>query len=271
MELFTRYYDQDLVLKRGVDISLPQRVDHRTALFYVHGGGWSAGSRDLFHTHLQYFSQKGYLCASAGYRLTPKVQLAEQMGDVFAGYETFLSYIREKELDIRTIVVLGSSAGAHLASLLALTLPESWRRSTELRNGPEAAEQREGWLQPAACVSINGPGTLEQWDDMNPAIKNEIERLVGAKYGETAAPFRQASPIVHVKEGSPDFLFLIVGLEDCFPHTSIYEMDEKLKQAGSASEVILFPEAEHGFFYDVKTEHQRQGLTVLEPFLLRYG
>lgn len=261
-------------MKRAVDIAFPARVDRHTALFYVHGGGWSGGSRDVFHTHLQYFSRKGYVCASAGYRLTPTVQLAEQMGDVCAGYETFLSCIREKELDIRNIVVLGSSAGAHLASLLALTRPDSWSEDTESRNEPEAGnqrERREQWRQPAACVSINGPGTLELREDVYPVIEKEIERLVGVKYGEATAPFRRASPLVHVREGAPDFLFLIVGLEDCFPHVSIYEMDEKLKRAGSASEVVLFPEAEHGFFYDVHTEHQRQALAVLEPFLQRYG
>ena len=271
MILYTRYYDKEVILKRAIDIALPETVNFHTALYYVHGGGWAAGSRDLFHTHLQYFSRKGYLCASAGYRLTPTVQLPDQIGDVFTGYEMFLSFIREQELDIQNLVVLGSSAGAHLASLLALTHPDDWIENRELRQRSQPENRQTQWRQPVACVPFNGPGTLEQWDDMNPVIKNDIERLIGAKYEEETVPFRNASPLAHVHAGAPDFLFLIVGKEDCFPHASIYEMDAKLKQAGNHSKVILFPEAEHGFFYDVKTEHQQQALAVLEPFIQRYG
>lgn len=262
MELYTKYYDENLVLKRAVDIALPKRLSRRTALFYVHGGGWSAGARDIFHEHLQYFSRRGYVCASAGYRLAPSVRLAEQMKDVIAGYDTFIADIRARELPVDRIVVLGSSAGAHLVSLLALTGPDQWNGGAGLR-GP--------WLKPAACVSINGPGTMEQWDDMNADIRKSIEEVIGAAYGEETEAFRKASPMTYVDENAPDFLFLIVGKEEYFPHAYVYEMSGKLQKHGKHADVVLFPEAEHGFFYGVDSEHQQEALKVLEPFLERYG
>ncbi|GAA3412282.1 alpha/beta hydrolase [Paenibacillus hodogayensis] len=260
MELVTRYYDTDIVLKRAVDIARPETIDRRTALFYIHGGGWHAGARDSFHSHLQHFSRKGYVCASAGYRLSPGAKMADQMRDLVAGYETFLAYIRETGLNIDHVVVLGSSAGAHLASLLALTSPSEWTGGTNPQN----------WLKPSACVSINGPGTLEQWEPMHEGIKQDIELAAGTVYGQNPSLFRQLSPIARVDANASDFLFLIVGKEQFFPHSFIYEMSDKLKGYGKRSEVRLFPDAEHGFFYGVNNPQQREALTVLEPFLASY-
>jgi hypothetical protein len=48
-------------------------------------------------------------------------------------------------------------------------------------------------------------------------------------------------------------------------------MNEKLQQLSKRSEVVLFPEAEHGFFYGVGSVQQKEALTELEPFLERYG
>ncbi|GAA3406909.1 alpha/beta hydrolase [Paenibacillus hodogayensis] len=262
MQIGTHYYDEEIVLKRAVDIASPAIVTRRTALFYVHGGGWKAGSRDSFHQHLQYFTRKGYLCASVGYRLAPAVRLSQQMEDVAIGYDRFLAYIAEQGLDIEHIIVLGSSAGAHLASLLALTDPRIFN--------PDLALRQE-WRRPAACVSINGPGTLEKWEPMQADIKRDIEDVIGVPYEQESPLFRIASPIAHVDETAADFLFIIVGKEQFFPHSFIYEMGERLLQAGKYAKVVLLPEAEHGFFYGVSGPHQLEGLAVLEPFLERYG
>ncbi|WP_127583351.1 alpha/beta hydrolase [Paenibacillus koleovorans] len=262
MQIITRYYDEEILIRRAVDIASPLIVTRRTALFYIHGGGWRSGSRDSFHQHLQYFSRKGYLCASAGYRLAPAVHLQEQMEDVATGYDRFLAYIAERGLDIDRIIVLGSSAGAHLASLLAVTDPRLFKPDLVLS---------QGWQRPAACVSINGPATLEKWDNMQIDIKRDMEDLLGVSYENESPLFRIASPIVHVDAMSADFLFIIVGKEQFFPHAFIYEMNELLLHNGKYSEVVLLHEAEHGFFYGVSSAHQLEGLSRLEPFIERYG
>ncbi|TNJ63946.1 alpha/beta hydrolase [Paenibacillus hemerocallicola] len=262
MELITRYYDEDIVLKRAVDIACPTHVSRRVALFYIHGGGWRAGARDGFHRHLYHFSRKGYVCASAGYRLAPTVHFTEQMGDVAIGYDRFLAYIRERELMVDRVIVAGSSAGAHLASLLALTDPAVFNPGIGLT---------EPWLRPIACVSINGPATLEKWEPMHDGIKRDIENMLGVTYEEESALFRKASPSAYVEGEAADFLFIIAGKEKFFPHSFIYEMSGELQRLSKRSEVVLFPEAEHGFFYGIGSPLQQEALTVLEPFLESYA
>lgn len=259
MNLFTRYYDTNLILKRALDIAYPGQLNQETALFYIHGGGWSGGARDIYHEHLQHFSRQGYLCASAGYRLAPGANINQQMEDVFTGYDLFQQYIREHELDIRHIIVLGSSAGAHLASLLALTEPETFAPKLKLNLK---------WTRPSACVAINGPASLEH---VTEEIRPSVEKVMGTTYKEAPELFRKASPDHHVDEYSPDFLFILAGLEKFFPHKYVYEMSEKLKQFGHRAEVMLFPEAEHGFFYLLRSELQLKALPVLEQFVKSYG
>lgn len=260
MELHTIFYDEPAQERRGVDIALPPVVSSDTALFYVHGGGWYASSRDIYHKHLAFFSDRGYVCASAGYRTEQTTRLAEKMEDVVLGYDRFARFVRERYPQIRKIVVTGSSAGAHLSSLLALTGPEQWVSDKRI-----AAD----WHKPDGCISVNGPGTMVKWPDMNADIKKSIERLVGAAFEDesSAELFRQASPDTYIDASSPPFVFIIVGKEQFFPHPYVYAMSDKLRSAGVASEVVLYPDAAHGFFYDVANDLQKQAVLVMERFL----
>lgn len=264
MDLKTLYYDEVPHERRAVDIAVPAKLAYDVALFYVHGGGWEAGERAAFHSHLEHFAKRGYLCASTGYRLAPEVQLADQMADIVLGYQLFCDELKALYGEaIKRVIVIGSSAGAHLATLLAMTEASEWYIEHEIT-------VNEHWMKPAACVSINGPGTMELWEPMEETIQKCIEQVMRAKYGEAEELFRQISPLARVGADSSDFLFLIVGKEQYFPHSYVYELSEQLQQFGKYSEVVLFPEAEHGFFYGVDSGLQQEALVVLQSFISRY-
>lgn len=260
MNIQTIYLDNPLLLKRAIDVASPTGAVCNTALFYVHGGGWSAGSRDQFHHHLEHFAALGYWCASVGYRLVPHVKWKEQLTDAIQGYDRFLRFLGEQGADISRIIVIGSSAGAHLASLLALMHPSQLEA--------ERAVQLTGeWRAPDACVSINGPGTLERWADMNKSIRESIEKLVGVSYEEPSDQFTKASPNYYVRPDCPDFLFMIVEKEQYFPHEAVYRMSEQIIEQGVGSQVIYYEGAEHGFFYGLQSPLQRKALADLEQYV----
>ncbi|MFD0960472.1 alpha/beta hydrolase [Paenibacillus chungangensis] len=323
MKLLTLYYDEPIVLKRAVDIALPDQLQQDTALFYIHGGGWGGGARDIFHYQLEYFSQQGFLCASAGYRLAPAAKMNEQLTDASAGYQRFWQYIHEQELPIRQVIVIGSSAGAHLAALLCLrqdlphNMPQLHRSaaaqhtppssvspssttasSTSSSSAParstlsssaastdsshQAAEKTlshqallDGFTAPppAACIFLNGPGTLEPWPNMNGDIRRSIESALGMSYDDYDAnpeKFREVSPLSLVGPHVPDMWFIVVGLEQFFPHEHVYELSERVREVHSKSEVVLIAEAEHGFLYGVHSRQQKQGLQVMKQWISQY-
>ncbi len=83
---------------------------------FIHGGGWSIGDKRSGlgekHTH---FTGIGYAFASLNYRLVPKVTPVEQAQDVAAA----LALLRKQPgIDPDRIVIMGHSAGAHLAALV---------------------------------------------------------------------------------------------------------------------------------------------------------
>ncbi|ACQ78558.1 esterase/lipase [Beutenbergia cavernae DSM 12333] len=91
-------------------------------LVYWHGGGYYSGSknreaRPLLHR----LAQRGWVCVSANYRLRPQAGFAEHLADAKSAIAWAHAHAAEFGGDPSTLVVAGSSAGAHLASICALT------------------------------------------------------------------------------------------------------------------------------------------------------
>jgi acetyl esterase/lipase len=91
-------------------------------LLYFHGGGYFSGSknregRPLLHR----LAGRGWVCVSATYRLRPAAGFSDHLVDAKKAIAWVHRHGREYGADPAALVVAGSSAGAHLASLAALT------------------------------------------------------------------------------------------------------------------------------------------------------
>lgn len=86
-------------------------------LVFVHGGGWSIGDKRMGAGGKgQHFLGKGWAFASTNYRLVPQASVEEQAADVAAA----IAFMRRQPgIDPNRIVLMGHSAGAHLAALVA--------------------------------------------------------------------------------------------------------------------------------------------------------
>ena len=96
----------------------PEKVRSDKVIIWVHGGGWNAGNPRFFDYVGQSVSKEGYLMISLGYRLSPKNKYPAQIEDVAKGFNAVIRYLREKNIDTSKVIVAGSSAGAHLTSIL---------------------------------------------------------------------------------------------------------------------------------------------------------
>ena len=96
----------------------PKAAVSSTVIVWVHGGGWNAGSPQYFDFVGQCIAGAGYRFVSIGYRLSPRNKYPCQIADVCAGYNAARAFLREKLTDSFRVIVSGSSAGAHLASIL---------------------------------------------------------------------------------------------------------------------------------------------------------
>jgi hypothetical protein len=100
-------------------------------LRYLHEGGYYSGSkhhegRALLHR----LAARGWVCVSATYRLRPKASFEDHLADARAALAWARAHAADFGGDPDTVVMAGSSAGAHLTSLCASTpTPGCQRRS----------------------------------------------------------------------------------------------------------------------------------------------
>ena len=123
MYAFQSYFlDKPLVKGRIFDVFEPAAgvPVKDVAIFFVHGGGWRAGSRTGFYEIMEAFGKLGYITCTTDYRLN--VNGFEQLSDIREAYDCFVDILKKRNHSCR-IAGHGSSAGAHLASLLCCAKP----------------------------------------------------------------------------------------------------------------------------------------------------
>ncbi|QIG80676.1 alpha/beta hydrolase [Stakelama tenebrarum] len=104
-----------------------QRLDYYPApaagaplIVFVHGGGWKRGDKGnaTGETKVRHFHDRGYAFASINYRLVPDSTVEQQATDVAHALGYLITHAPELGFDASRIVLMGHSAGAHLAALV---------------------------------------------------------------------------------------------------------------------------------------------------------
>jgi len=103
----------DVYSARGQQGSAP-------VIVYVHGGGWTSGSKDLYRFVGETLAERGYLTVMAGYRLYPEVRFPVFVEDAARAVAWTRAHATGLGGDPKRIFLMGHSAGAHIVLLLAL-------------------------------------------------------------------------------------------------------------------------------------------------------
>jgi acetyl esterase/lipase len=109
--------------RQRLDVYRPRSSDRPgPVLVYFHGGGYfSGGKRREGRALLHRLAARGWTCISAGYRLRPRADFTDHLADARAALRWAHERADVHGGDTRALVMAGSSAGAHLTSLCALT------------------------------------------------------------------------------------------------------------------------------------------------------
>ena len=104
--------------RQKLDIYYPEvtRSDAPVIVFF-YGGSWRRGDRERYRLVGQALSSRGYISVIPDYRLYPEVQFPAFVEDGAASVAWIKQNIAQSD---NGIVLIGHSAGAHLAALLAL-------------------------------------------------------------------------------------------------------------------------------------------------------
>lgn len=104
------------------DLYLPKASGSYPALVTVHGGGWQAGRRSNHRYWGAYLAARGYAVFAISYRRSSRgtKSYPEAVHDVRAAVQFLRTSGASLKIDPERLALMGDSAGAHLAALVAL-------------------------------------------------------------------------------------------------------------------------------------------------------
>lgn len=246
----TYYFDDPPQAARSLDVFPVMGEPRPPAMLFVHGGGWRGGTKTIHHPIMYALANKGYACAAVDYRLAG-VTAKEQVADVREGWRLFAKLLTERGRD-GPIVLMGGSAGAHLA-LLAGMMPG---------DSPD-------FIPPAGIVSTSGPVTFEPWEEMFPPIWASMRDIAGRPHHEAPELYTELSPMHWVGNATPPICLLNGDNDHMFPQYLAGQFVARMRACGRTAEHHVYEHAEHGFFYDVTRRCQQQAFADLQRFLLK--
>jgi arylformamidase len=207
-----------------LDLYRPDAKRPAPLILFVHGGGWSAGSRTMGEGgQPAHFTAQGYAWATIGYRLVPEATVEEQAGDIARAIGWLHRHARKLDLDDRHIILVGHSSGAQLAALIA-TDPQ-WLKAA---NVP--------FDHIAGVVSIDGAGV--DVPGIMAAGAQDSPFYAGA-FGSDVGRQIRLSPLAHI--GAPDaphWLFLFDGDHNASAGWFAEQFAQKARAAGRDANVV---------------------------------
>ncbi|HEX5672005.1 MAG TPA: alpha/beta hydrolase [Acidimicrobiia bacterium] len=195
-------------------------------LIYIHGGSWGGGDpRRQFRTVTHYLAENGWVVVAIRYPLSPRATFPDHL----LGVQDAIQWARTAGttfgVDPDRVAVAGGSAGAHLASLAALT-PGS---------GISAAVVLYGIYD-----FFNRNRTRFDW----PLIPRNVMKTTPDRSPEL---YRSASPIDQVHPDAPPFLVVHGTHDSLVPIGESRLFVEAMREVGGRVELVEVHGAQHAF------------------------
>ncbi len=108
--------------RQRFDVYAPADARQAPLLLLIHGGGWRRGDkglRTLLEHKLKRWVPRGFIVVSANYRLVPDADPVEQAQDLARALAAVQTRAATWGGDGQRVILIGHSAGAHLAALLS--------------------------------------------------------------------------------------------------------------------------------------------------------
>ena len=218
--------------KQTLDYTRPAGTAKAPILVFIHGGGWAIGDkRHASAPKAAHFSETGWAFASVNYRLVPEATVEQQAADVAAAIAWLRANAAANNLDADRIVLMGHSAGAHLAALVA-------------SDPAYLAAARVPLSAVDGVVLLDGAGYDVPAQMASP--RNMVAGMYGAAFGTDPARQARLSPVRHAAApNAPNWLILPIERRADSTAQS-RALAGALSRAGAKAEVVPVPDESHG-------------------------
>ncbi|MBI3878593.1 MAG: alpha/beta hydrolase [Verrucomicrobia bacterium] len=231
-------------------------------LIYVHGGAWRGGSKA--NPPIAPLVEQGFAVASVDYRLTTVAPFPANVHDLKAAVRFLRAKAGESGCDPKRFVIVGSSAGGHLAALVGVS-----NGNKELEG--EVGVHRGVSSDVQAIVSFFGAANIQtilgQSTPHGLSVRvPALQLLLGGQPDEKPALAKLASPVAHVDAHAPPLLLIHGDADPQMPIAQSRELHAAYQKAERPVEFVVMPGSVHGGkeFYDAER------LALVKAFLNKH-
>jgi acetyl esterase/lipase len=217
-----------------VDVYQPARAGRFPILVQIYGGAWQRGAPADHSNFATWLASSGYVVMAIDYRHAPAWRWPAQIDDVNEALVWIGAHADEYAGDTSRVVLMGRSAGAHLATMAA------WFTSP---------------IRVRGVVSYYGPVDLTEAFKNPPRpdplrIRSVEEALLGAPLEQMPDRYADASTITHIRGGTtplPPTLLVYGGRDHIVEPKYGAIVVEALRARGTSVAYLEIPWADHAF------------------------
>jgi len=230
-------------------------------LLQVPGGAWAIGMRrPQSYAMLSHMAERGWVCLSIDYRVSPKNTWPDHIVDVKRAIAWIKENIADYGGDPDFVAITGGSAGGHLSSLAALT-----PNDPQWQPGFEDAD-----TSVVAAVPIYG---RYDWFTAHGSGRKEfiafLQKFVVKKpFAQNRQTYLDASSIKRLRADAPPF-FILHGADDSIiPVGEGREFAEALREVSTSTVAYAeIPHAQHAFDFYYGSPRAHYTARAVEEFL----
>ena len=210
-------------------------------LIYVHGGGWTGGSKEGSGLTFLPFLELGWNVVNVEYRLAKISEAPAAVEDCLCALRWVYRHAKDYNIDTTKLVTMGNSAGGHLALMLGM-VPASAGLD---RQCPGTED-----LKVAAVVNWYG---ITDVNDLlaGPNMKTYAVQWLGSMANRDEIA-KRVSPLTYVRAGIPPVITIQGDADPTVPYTHGIRLRQALDKAGVANEHVTIPGGKHGGFTDAE-------------------
>ncbi len=221
-----------------MDIYLPPATSAPTpVVINIHGGGWNHGVKES-QTGFNTFFKAGYAVANIEYRLTGQATAPAAIEDTRCALIYIVKNAKALNIDANKIVIMGGSAGGHLALMGGLLAND--RRFDINCLGVEN-------IKVAAIIDKYGITDVGDWAFGKNITSKSATNWLGNKAKDKEF-VESVSPIYWVTKNSPSVFIVHGNADPTVPYQQSVDLYKKLQDLGVQSQFITVDGGLHGKF-----------------------
>jgi acetyl esterase/lipase len=225
-------YEAKLDVYRRRNVTTPQPT-----LIYIHGGGWTGGSKNGAVNLLVPWLEMGWTIVNVEYRLARVSPAPAAVEDCLCALRWVAAHAQNYNIDTARLVISGESAGGHLALTTGM-IPESAGLDRQCPGAP----------LPKVAAIVNFYGITDVVDLLDgPNLKTYAVAWLGSAVNRDEIA-RRLSPLTYVRQGLPPILTIHGDADPIVPYTHALRLQESLEKAHVPHQMLTIPGGKHGNF-----------------------